>query len=143
MPLRHPAVALAKAKGLSHFTNTPSVHKAHSEVRTVRSKGGPIDRPTDKQKRFRKHAEWFRSMLSPCQKKSYSHDMQNKAVQNFPKQVQVLPLPAGNLGRSHKSTPPLDRRFPDPGLSSFRRQRYRQSPVRMFLSLRVQKQRRS
>ena len=32
------------------------------------------------------------------------HDMQNKAVQNFPKQVQVLPLSAGNLGRSHKST---------------------------------------
>ena len=44
-------------------------------------------------------------MLSPCQKKSHSHDMQKQGcAKNFPKQVQVLPLSAGNLGRSHKST---------------------------------------
>ena len=93
-------MALAKANRLESLYkhSTPSVHTAHSEVRTVRPKGGPTDRPTDQQKEFRKYAEWFRSMLSPCQKKSHSHDMQNKAVQNFPKQVQVLPLPAGNLG---------------------------------------------
>ena len=117
-------MALAKANRLE------SLYK-HSKrpQSSLRGPGGTTerrtDRPTDRQtnkKGFRKHAEWFRSMLSPCQKKSHSHDMQNKAVQNFPKQVQVLPLSAGNLGRSHKSTPPLDRRFPDPVLSSSRRQ---------------------
>ena len=115
-------MALAKANRLE------SLYK-HSKrpQSSLRGPGGTTerrtDRPTNQQKGFEKHAEWFRSMLSPCQKKSHSHDMQNRAVQNFPKQVQVLPLSAGNLGRSHKSTPPLDRRFPDPVLSSSRRQK--------------------
>ena len=114
-------MALAKANRLE------SLYK-HSKrpQSSLRGPGGTTerrtDRPTNQQKGFEKHAEWFRSTLSPCQKKSHSHDMQNRAVQNFPKQVQVLPLSAGNLGRSHKSTPPLDRRFPDPVLSSCRRQ---------------------
>ena len=116
-------MALSKANRLE------SLYK-HSKrpQSSLRGPGGTTERrtdqPTDQQtnKRVSKTCRMVSIHASPCQKKSHSHDMQNKAVRNFPKQVQVLPLPAGNLGRSHKSTPPLDRRFPDPVLSSFRRQ---------------------
>ena len=79
--------ALAKANRLE------SLYKNSKRPQSsLRGPGGTTerwtDRPTDPQtnkKGFRKHAEWFRSMLSPCQKKSHSHDMQNKAVQKISK----------------------------------------------------------
>ena len=46
MPLRHPAVALAKANRLKSTQNNSEVYKAHAEARQ------PTDRPTDRQNSF-------------------------------------------------------------------------------------------
>ena len=81
------------------------VRKAHSKVRAGRPTDGPTDQPTENNQ-FRKQKKSFDECFQnfTCQNKAYSHDVQNKAVQNFPKQVKVLQLLTGNLGRSHKST---------------------------------------
>ena len=114
-------MALAKANRLE------SLYK-HSKrpQSSLRGPGGTTERRTDRPTNQQKDFENMQNGFDPCfhhAKRNRTHmTCKNKAVQNFPKQVQVLPLSAGNLGRSHKSTPPLDRRFPDPVLSSSRRQ---------------------
>ena len=137
-------MALAKANRLE------SLYK-HSKrpQSSLRGPGGTTerrtDRPTNKPtKGFRKHAEWFRSMLSPCQKKSHSHDMQNKTVQKlFQSKFKCFHCQLGTLGGHINQLPLLTEGSQTRSCPPFEDKRHRRSPVRMFLSLRVQEQRRS
>ena len=117
-------MALAKANRLESLYR----HSKRPQS-SLRGPGGTTerrtDRPTDRQTN-KKGFENMQNGFDPCfhhAKRNRTHmTCKTRLCKNFPKQVQVLPLSAGNLGRSHKSTPPLDRRFPDPVLSSSRRQ---------------------
>ena len=119
MPLRHPAVALAKANRLKSPQNSSEVYKAHVEARLSQ-------RLTDRQndKTVSKTCEWFRNALSPCQ---------NKSVQNKSKCFQ---LRTRNLWEVTKTNSPSkgSGQLKVPSFSSSRGDRHRPSSVRGVLS---------
>ena len=79
MPLRHPAVALAKANRLKSPQNSSEVYKAHAEARLSQRL---TDRPTDRQTKRQNSFENMR-MVSKC---AFTMSKQTCA-----KQVQVFP----------------------------------------------------
>ena len=92
MPLRHPAVALAKAKKLESPQNNSEVYKAHAEARLSQRL---TDRPTNRQNSF----ENMR-MVSKC--------ALTRPKQICAKQVQVFPT---TLGGHENQLPLLTERF--------------------------------
>ena len=125
MPLRHPAVALAKANRLESSQNSSEVYKARggsAQSATDR----PTNRPTDKTtKQFRKHANGFEMRF---------HHVKTNLCKTS---ASASNYGLGTFGRSQKPTPPLDRKVPvnqSPVLSSSRGGRHRPSSVRRVLS---------
>ena len=125
MPLRHPAVALAKANRLKSLQNSSEVYKAHGEARLSQL----TDRPTDRQTKRQNSFENMR-MVSKC---AFTMSKQTCAKTS----ASVSNYGLGTFGRSQKPTPPLDRKVPVsqcPVLSSSRGGRHRPSSVRRVLS---------
>ena len=120
MPLRHPAVALAKANRLKSPQNSSKVYKAHAEARLSQRL---TDRPTDRQTKRQNSFENMRMVSKKTNLCKTSASVSNYGL--------------GTLGRSRKPTPPLDRQVPvnqSPVLSSSRGGRHRPSSVRGVLS---------
>ena len=95
MPLRHPAVALAKANRLKSPQNSSEVYKAHVEARLSQ-------RLTDRQndKTVSKTANGFEIRF---------HHVKTNLCKT---RASVSNYGLGTFGRSRKPTPPLDQKVP-------------------------------